>query len=227
MLDDIEALRQAQYYPGDWVIVNAWAIFDRRQEYPRGSYTGDSQHALNLAVSRAVDEDNLDVVFCAGNCGQFCPDLRCGPADRGPGDSILGANSHPSVLTVGAVRTDTMWLGYSSQGPGQPGLETNKPDLCAPSQFCETDDANLVNAGTSAASAVAAGVVAGLRSGWDSKKVSPSQLIQVLNATARKVVSSTWEERYGHGIIDAKAAVDALLSTAQQAGPRPSGASAS
>ena len=85
---------------------------------------------------------NFDIIFCAGNCGGVCPDGRCGPNDFGPGRGIWGANAHPSVLTVGAVRTDTNWIGYSSEGPG-PGrppfnkLANQKPDLCAPSHYIE------------------------------------------------------------------------------------------
>jgi subtilisin family serine protease len=213
MLDGIKAFKEARSFPGSWVIVNAWAVFDRRLEQPPGSYTSNPQHAFYESVRRAVEEEKADVIFCAGNCGQFCPDPRCGPLDRGPGESIFGANSHKDVLTVGAVRTDTMWLGYSSQGPGQPALSKGpKPDLCAPSQFCETDDTCTVNAGTSAASAVAAGVVAALRSRWDRTKVSPADLIAVLNSTAQKVESDPGTHRYGHGIINAKAAAEALCS---------------
>ena len=57
------------------------------------------QIASNLG---SIVNDGIDVVFSAGNCGQFCPDRRCGETDRGPGHSIWGANSHPRVLTFGA-----------------------------------------------------------------------------------------------------------------------------
>jgi len=146
----------------------------------------------------------IDVVFCAGNCGQFCPDERCGPGDQGPGNSIFGANCHPRVMSVGAVRADTLWLGYSSQGPGQPLLAHDKPDLCAPSQFCETEDAHTVNRGTSAACALVAGVMAALRSKWNSAAVSPDRLRTVLNKYARKTDGLKWNNRFGNGILNAK-----------------------
>jgi subtilisin family serine protease len=123
------------------------------------------------------------------------------------------------VLTFGAVRSDGMWLGYSSQGPGQSRLDTpapgqpnhahDKPDLCVPSQFSENDDAFTVNTGTSAACALATGVVAALRSKWRAghePQPSPDELKDLLIRTARKTNGQYWDGRFGHGILDAKAA---------------------
>jgi subtilisin family serine protease len=195
--------------------VNPWGIYDRRSEYPLGGYTENPLNLFNLLVAVAVLQD-IDVVFAAGNCGQFCPDNRCGERDRGPAHSIWGANSLEPVLTVGAVRADDMWLGYSSQGPGQPrlALGAEKPDLCAASQFCEDDDAFSINSGTSAACGLAGGVVAALRSRWDTSSVPPRRLKQILNQTARRPVGVPWSrslrERLGHGVLDAKAVFDEL-----------------
>src|SRR5215210_2982720 len=106
-------------FPGPWIMVNAWSIYDRSSEHPRGNYTENAGNSFNNLVVGLVGQ-GIDVIFAAGNCGQFCPDGRCGALDRGPGHSIWGAASLEQVLTVGAVRADRMWLGYSSQGPGQP-----------------------------------------------------------------------------------------------------------
>lgn len=199
---------------GTWVLVNAWAVFDRLSEVPLGDYTENlfapspGLHPFTHDVADALDH-RIDVIFCAGNCGQFCPDERCGGTDRGPGHSIWGANSYHRVLTIGAVRTDRTWIGYSSQGPGQPRLAlpgpnvTNrKPDLCLPSGFGEDFDAHTLNRGTSAASGMAAGVVAALRSRWDSNTVSPARLQAVLNQTAQNPVSGGWDPRFGNGILN-------------------------
>jgi subtilisin family serine protease len=213
MLDDIAQYRANGQFPGPWILVNAWAIYDRKLEYPPGDYTNGPLHAFNQMVVGAVG-GGIDVVFAAGNCGQFCPDMRCGGLDRGPGRSILGANSLSQVLSVGAVRADTLWLGFSSQGPGQPLLGTAKPDFCAPSQFCETTDAYATNGGTSAACGLTAGVVAGLRSNpnWGPGRVSPGKLQHILNATARKTDGLPWNNRVGNGVLDARAAFDALAA---------------
>jgi hypothetical protein len=208
MLHDINASANP------WILVNPWAIFDTSSDLPPPhDYCRNGRHIFNRLVRRTVRK-GIDVVFSAGNCGQFCPDSRCGATDRGPGNSIFGANSLDAVLTAGAVRTDTMWIGYSSQGHGQLGLGRYKPDLCAPSQFREKD-AFATNTGTSAACALATGIVAALRSKWYAvgptrPPLSPADLKQLLIYTARKTEGPSWNVRLGHGILDAKAAYDEL-----------------
>jgi hypothetical protein len=211
VLTDI-AIWKTGEFPGPWILVNPWGILDRKSEHPKGHYT-QNPSPFSKRVVDAVD-DNIDVVFAAGNCGQFCPDNRCGAEDQGPGRSIWGANSLEQVLTVGAVRADSMWLGYSSQGPGQPKLGWEKPDFCAASHFCEDDDAFSINTGTSAACGLTGGIVAALRSRWNSTRVSPSQLQGILNQAARKPPGLQWSNtlgyRLGNGILDARATFDEL-----------------
>jgi subtilisin family serine protease len=105
-----------------------------------------------------------------------------------------------------------MWLGYSSQGPGQSMLETAKPDLCAPSQFREDQDAYTINTGTSTSAALAAGVIAALRGTWDSGRVSPKDLRDILKRTARPAGGTGSANRLGSGILDAARAYDKLVS---------------
>lgn len=202
-------------FPGPWVFCHPWGIYDRRLESPPNTYTADPNHLLNKWF-RHFGADS-DQVFAAGNGGQFAPHPRCGPGDIGPGRSILGGNSSPHVLTVGAVRADGMWVGYSSQGPGQPAFATppdilvRKPDLCAPTHFCEQDDGAWLSSGTSAACGVAAGAVAALRS-WDSplRGTSPAALRQHLRQTARRppsMAQTPYDLRFGFGILDLDAAL--------------------
>jgi hypothetical protein len=208
----LHVIRFLSHFPafsGPWVLVNAWAIFDRRSESIPGDYTNRLDHPFNLSITKAAN-DGHDSIFCAGNCGQFCPDPRCGPRDQGPGQSIYGANSHPRVISVGAVRTDARWFGYSSQGPGQPNLAVRKPDLCAPSGFSENNDAYTPNTGTSAAAGITAGVVAALRSKWGTVALPPDALRIVLNLTARKTEGPGWNGRLGHGILHVPSVLEAL-----------------
>jgi hypothetical protein len=216
MLADIRRWKYHHTRSTEWVFVNAWAVYDRRSEFPLGDYSNNPHHPFNQVVEEAADVEHIDIVFAAGNCGLFCPKMNCGRNDRGPGRSIFGANSHRHVLTTGAVRTDEMWLGYSSQGPGQPafvpmGQRNEKPDLCVPSQYRETEDAHLVNTGTSASCALAAGVIAALRShhGWDSTSIPPDHLRSHLIGTARTHYAG-WNERLGYGILDVEDAFNAL-----------------
>jgi len=206
MLRDIREWKNDKTHSGPWVMVNPWGIYDSSLD-PHGHYTNNPDNPFNRLVAGAV-ADGIDVIFPAGNCGQFCPDGRCGSNNIGPGRDILGANSLAEVITVGAVRVDAMWLGYSSQGPGQPRLAHEKPDLCAPSHFQEPGDSYRVNTGTSAACALMTGIVAALRSRWDAGALSPAALKQILIDTAFQPSGGGWNDRTGHGIVDAKAAFD-------------------
>jgi subtilisin family serine protease len=196
-------------YPGPWVIVNPWAPFDLRRESPKGGYSNNPLNDLNILISTIV-ASGIDVVFCAGNCGEFCPDGRCGPNDIGPARSILGAASHSRVLCVGAVRVDGMWIGYSSQGPGQPSLSSDKPDICAPCGFAEDHDVFAASNGTSAASGIAAGAVAALRTKWPPERVLPDTLRSFLSTTAQRPAATVWNRQYGFGVLDLAAAYKAL-----------------
>jgi hypothetical protein len=205
MLDAIADLQAAGNRK--WILVNSWAVYDRRTEYPAKEYTDNPNHSFNLAMLRA-ESMGIDVVFAAGNCGGFCPKSRCGSNDRGEGASILGANSLRCVLTAGAVRPDGVWVGYSSQGPGQPNLSTAKPDLCAPSQFTDPSEANPVNSGTSSSAALAAGVIAALRSLPRKTTPTPEEMRTLLRDTATPRDPNETNE-FGRGILNA---TDALAN---------------
>ena len=72
-----------------------------------------------------------------------------------------------------------------------------------------------MSSGTSAAAAVAAGVVAALRSepAWDQGTVRPEDLQESLNSSAQRPTSTTgWDPKIGWGILDAAAAYQDLLT---------------
>jgi hypothetical protein len=218
ILHDVLWFRAHGYFPGPWIFVNAWAIFDRRSEGTHlGEYTenlgigGVPPHPFIHRIEQVATE-KFDIVFCAGNCGEICPDGRCGPDDFGPGRGIWGANAHRDVLTAGAVRVDATWPGYSSEGPGPtPNLYMQKPDLCAPSQFVSTGR-YPPSTGTSAAAAVTAGIVCALRTNWDQATVPPYILKLILNNTAMQPQGPGWNRWLGNGILDASAAYQLLLA---------------
>jgi hypothetical protein len=218
---------------GPWVIVNAWGVLDPESQPGTAGYANDPDHMFTNDVMR-LDAANIDIVFAAGNCGEPCPDRRCGAHDTGPGRSIFGLNGHPRVLTVGAVRADGLPVALSAQGPGRlattQSRETldkadferarKKPDLCAPSHFRESDDASETNTGTSASCGFAAGIVAALRSTQEGRAKSPDQLRECLRATATPPDGTRWDPRLGCGVIHAARALAKLRGTAtRRAGP--------
>jgi len=204
-------LRQFPRYSGPWVVCNAWAVYDLSQDAPPGSslnYGSNPNNPLNLAVGALPRGNVADVVFAAGNCGQFFPHPSCGAGQIGPGRSIRGVAALPEVLTVGAVRGDQRWLGYSSQGPSPAAFGSTKPDLCAPSQFAGPADWGCAYTGTSTACALTAGALAAARSFLATSTLSAAALHARALAAASPVVHETVpNERVGSGLLD----IDALL----------------
>lgn len=206
--------REVQGDRDAWVFVNAWGASDSSRESLGESFLTSRDHPLNRIIAGMAESH--DVVFAAGNCGQFAPDRRCGPYDAGPGRSVLGPNGLDEVLSVGAVRADGLWIGGASQGPAPPGLAppgcgvNEKPDLAAPSAFAETRDAGVTNGGTSAACGVAAGAVAQLRRSWTTAQVPPAEMRGRLRESARKIWHADWNGRMGAGVLDLRAAVARL-----------------
>ena len=210
-----------------WILVNAWGTYDRSSEWPIGDYTENRHvrygrdpsgnpvlvlgHPLNNLMQSAIDQ-GVDVVFAAGNCGQFSLDPRCRGLDRGARHSIWGANGHSAVITVGAASPGEGWMGYSAQGPLS-WADAKKPDLCAPSQFCEQYDAARLNTGTSTATALAAGVVAAIRSNrqsnWGPIALPPPRLKEAMIAAARGQ-GGVWNGRTGYGMLDAGSLISQL-----------------
>lgn len=203
-----------------WVVVNSWAVYERTWDPKDPIDDPDPDvitHPLNAKIA-LVASLGVDIIFCAGNGGQFGNDPRCGHDDKGPGRSIIGPNGHPDVITVGSVRTDGGWIGSSSQGPGamnayagnsgRPLEAIQKPDLAAPSDFVENWDNSQLNTGTSTACALTAATIAALRQGWPT--LSRVTFKQALISSARQLETAGWNNRTGHGILNIDALTTAL-----------------
>ena len=188
------------------VLTNSWGIF---QENWDPDYARNPNHPFTRKVVEALNEGIL-VLFAAGNCGATCPDGRCG-SDTGPGKSIWGANRHPRVLTVGAVNKNEQFVGYSSQGPG--ALDPQKPDFCSVTHFTGFFNSD---SGTSAATPIAAGVVALLKQG--NLSLTQDQAKSALKGTAKDIGPAGWDQHSGAGIIRAKAAYDQVARPARWSG---------
>lgn len=178
------------------VLTNSWGIF---QESWDATYARNPNHPFTRKVEQAIAEGIL-VLFAAGNCGDTCPDGRCG-SDNGPNRSIWGANGHRDVMTVGAVNKNEQFIGYSSRGPA--ALTAQKPDFCSISHFSGYFNSD---SGTSAATPILAGAVALMKQAKPA--MSQAQAKSCLQATAKQILGSGWNQNTGHGIVQVLRAFD-------------------
>ena len=194
------------------VLVNSWGVYDSSNG---PSYAFDPNSDIALHVEEAIDAGML-VLFAAGNCGDGCrftSGSPCGFGNRGPGCSILGPNGHPDVMTVGAATVHGEWCGYTSQGPAAlPPNDPDKPDFCSISQFegyfPNESGLRSFDGGTSAATGIAAGVVALLKQARPD--LTQEDCRRVLRDTARPIHTRAASEGCGAGVIDAVRAFGAL-----------------
>lgn len=168
----------------------------------------DINHPLHRKV-REVVASGAPALFAAGNCGANCPSRVCHPSGIGPSKSIHASNSLAEVITVAAVNSRHERIGYSSQGPGM--FEPAKPDVSAYSHFFgnfgpgrpggETDQP--FDNGTSAATPVAAGVVALLLSVFPN--LIPAEVKEALIAGAIDIGQPGRDDNTGYGVVNAAA----------------------
>jgi subtilisin family serine protease len=193
------------------VLCNCWGL---HKPLDQPAYANDPTHPLTRKIVEAMDEGML-VLFSAGNCGLACPARYC--QDTGNGFRIWAANGHPRVMTVGAITLREQLAGYSSPGPAS--LDPGKPDFCSITQFAGyypdidpfRDPPLKCDPGTSAATAIAAGVVALLKQGHPS--LTQDQAKAVLKSTAKPIGPGPFNRFAGAGVIQAGAAWDALAKS--------------
>lgn len=175
------------------VINNSWSTYRRLASDTAanvGSYANSREHPFNERIEVLVGE-GIPIVFAAGNCGNPCPDLRCGDNDKGPDKSVWGAASLASVLSIAAVSVAGERLPYSSQGRGQ--IDEAKPDFACYSQF--KGFLPTADPGTSTASCVMSGYVALLLSALPN--VTADQLHAILRKSCG--TDSSWTTHTGYG----------------------------
>lgn len=200
------------------VVSNSWGMFKPEWDFPvghPGNYSDNPAHPFNVIVS-SLEHAGADILFAAGNCGRECPDGRCGFANSRP---ICGANSHPSVLSLGGMDTTGRRVGYSSQGPGR--LAPQKPDVLDYTHFdgSQAFGPHEADSGTSAACPVAAGLVAALRTGVPATALSPAELRDLVRRTATDIGKKGWDPDNGFGAIAPAALLSAVQDAAGVAAP--------
>ncbi|MCU1644234.1 MAG: peptidase in kexin sedolisin [Nocardia sp.] len=197
------------------VVSNSWGSFSPQWDFPvgnPGNYSDNPSHPFNIIVG-SLEAAGADIIFAAGNCGRDCPDARCAYKTQ----PIGGANSHPSVLSIGGVDDTGTRVGYSSQGPGR--LSAQKPDICSYTHFLGSTafGAGEPDTGTSAACPVSAGVIAAIRTEWSATALPPAQLRALLRSTATDRGTLGFDNDYGFGVIDTAALLTELRRTVPHA----------
>lgn len=184
------------------VVNNSWGMFHPSWDFPvghPGNYSDNPNHPFNRIVG-TLEQAGADILFAAGNCGPDCPDGRCQGVTT---NVIYGANSHPLVLSIAGVDTSKRRVGYSSVGPGR--LEQKKPDLASYTHF-KGSGVYPADGGTSAATPVAAGVVAAFRSRtpYDASapETSPAAVRNLLLKTAEDRGLLGYDYEHGWGIVN-------------------------
>lgn len=188
---------------GSLIVSNSWGVYDASWDFPTGHpgrYVDNPSHPFNQIVAVLAGSD-VDIIFAAGNCGGHCPSASCGSTMH----SIMGANAHPDVISVGGVDTQDNWAGYSSEGASMLGMDPEKPDLAAYTHFkgSEAYGPGSADTGTSTACPIVAGCVAALRTSIAQTAVNPRQMSAELEARARNTGGTMgWNAQFGHGIIE-------------------------
>jgi serine protease len=141
--------------------------------------------------------------------------------------------AHPAVIAVGATRFDAQVTSYSNRGPGlhlvapggDPNVDQNRDGFsdgvvqetyCWPGSFIIllggnfNSFCNVFMSGTSMATPHVAGTVA-LLLGEDGS-LTPGEVADILALTARDLGPAGWDELYGWGLLDARAAIEALAA---------------
>ncbi len=189
---------------------NSWSIANKTMDQG-ARYVDNPGHPLNSLINELTQGPfKIDIVFSAGNCGDFPDAWSC----NGP-QQIMGTNGLGDVLTIAGCDTKDNRVGYSSQGPSLIPGAPNKPDVAAYTHFngSEAFGDGTHDRGTSAACPVAAGCVAALRTRKpDSGRPSAAGLIKAIQTTARAGDGQTSapDHNYGYGVINPLAAARKL-----------------
>src|SRR5699024_6830743 len=144
--------------------------------------------------------------FAAGNTDLFNP--------GGPGSVVAPAN-YPESFAVGATDSDDLIADFSLQGPS-PYDDAIKPEIAAPGvgiRSAVPGDGYGSMSGTSMASPAVSGIAALLRQVNSSISVDDMEEI-LMNTAVPKTddqLTDVPNNAYGHGLIDASAAVTSIL----------------
>ncbi len=166
---------------------------------------GDSTTFHNAIIN--AKNSGVTVIVAAGNCWGQPQSQKCPLPDqtqRGSSDYTYPA-AYPEVITVAATTSSDQSASFSNRG--------NANDIAAPGVQIESTwpstGYNTIS-GTSMATPHVVGAAAVLLS--INPNLTPDQVQNALQCTADDLGATGWDEIYGHGRLNLKAAVDAVKS---------------
>ena len=165
-----------------------WAV-DQGARVANISYGATPSSTISSAARYMKSKGGL-VVVSAGNTGM----------DPGFGDN-------PDLISVSATNSSDATTSWSSYG--------NFIDVAAPgASIVTTKMNNAIGSwnGTSFSSPATAGVVALIMSA--NPHLTPSEVESILKSSALDLGATGWDNKFGHGRVDAAAAVQLALATA-------------
>lgn len=186
--------------------------------------SGRAMQLCGETATKVADQlsqrDDHQAVYAAGNEADYC-----GRRLSGFTNGISGVNSVDSSITVGALRsTGSEAQRYSSHGNGTCSDENPKPDVSAPipqilPYGCEVNDMSSGIGGSSGGTSTAAPITAGIcaliasETGTADQEVLESALEETatMPRTTQINILGNRDSRFGHGMVDAKAAVEYVL----------------
>ena len=146
------------------------------------------------AIRYALDH-NVVVVVAAGNS-----------ADKGNAIQFPGAER--GVISVAAVDSDGSHAAFSTTSWD---VSVAAPGVNLPCDAAASDDEYLLGDGTSQATAYVAGIAALIKS--ENRGLSPTQVRDLLEQTARAKPAGGRDDQIGFGIVDPVAALKAAATT--------------
>lgn len=173
------------------------------QSYSRSDLDGDT--GITTRAADMAAELGVVVVVSAGNAACSSPE-QCWYYVGTPADG-------DSVITVGAVRPDSIRASFSSLGPTADGRV--KPDVAAmgTSVYVAEPDGYGTASGTSFSAPLVAAVACQMLQ--VNPDLSPMQVRDILRGTAHRTASP--DVTLGWGIVNADAAVRAAMNTRMDA----------
>jgi subtilisin family serine protease len=145
------------------------------------------------AIRYALDH-NVVVVVAAGNSGD-------------KGDAIQFPGAERGVITVAAVDSSGQHAAFSTTGWD---VAVSAPGVNLPCDAADSDDEYMLGDGTSQATAYVAGIAALVVA--KNPGLSPAQVRDILEQTARDKPAGGRDDQYGFGIVDPVAALKAAAA---------------